>query len=115
MKCICDFFIKSILHFFFKDDFKFYQSGINSNDSYNDFLVFEELDYFPDNYVCIYSSSGNKVFETTRYNTNKNVFRGYLFFNKKAKLPVGFYFYIIHYKDNESIIGNKTGYIYLNH
>ncbi|WP_394749841.1 T9SS type B sorting domain-containing protein [Spongiimicrobium salis] len=88
-----------------------------NGDNVNDEFIIPNIELFPNNTVEIYNRWGVLVFQTSGYNNNTNVFRG--FSNGRATisqnegLPVGVYFYIVKYVD-----GNQTrtvnGYLYVN-
>ncbi|MFY0482852.1 gliding motility-associated C-terminal domain-containing protein [Flavobacterium sp. PLA-1-15] len=90
------------------------------NDGKNDYFFIDCLENYPDNSVEVYNRWGVKVFETKKYDTNGNVFRGYsdgrVTIDGSKKLPTGTYFYILNYKVQDA--GNnytkrKAGYLYL--
>jgi gliding motility-associated-like protein len=72
-----------------------------------------------DNTVEIYNRWGVKVFDTSNYGANGNVFKGYsegrVTVSKNELLPTGTYFYIltIKYSGNNSQTIKKAGYLYL--
>lgn len=96
-----------------------------NDDTKNDFFRIDGLaECSADNTVEIYNRWGVKVFETSNYASNGNVFKGYsdgrATLSKSELLPVGTYFYILNfkYKGSGSSSGKtikKTGYLYLNH
>lgn len=89
-------------------------------DGLNDFFMIEGIENYPDNKVDVYDRWGVKVYETTSYNTNGNVFKGIsegrLTVKKGDKLPVGTYFYIVDVKDAAGGTKlKKAGYLYINY
>lgn len=96
-------------------------NGVSPNgDRDNDYFFIENIQTVANNKVDIYNRWGIKVFSTTNYDTNDNVFRGY----SDARLtlgdgllPSGTYFYILEYdypiQDSIERI-KQTGYLYLN-
>jgi len=91
-----------------------------NGDGVNDFFNIDGIDKCStNNTVTVYNRWGVKVYETKAYNTNGNVFKGISegreTIDKEAKLPVGTYFYIINFMDdngNKNI--TKSGYLYIN-
>ncbi|MEP4882961.1 Ig-like domain-containing protein, partial [Maribacter dokdonensis] len=75
------------------------------------------IESFPNNTVKIYNRWGVLVFETSGYDNNGNAFKGLsngrVTIKKNDELPVGVYFYIINYANDQQ---NKSmnGYLYIN-
>lgn len=95
--------------------FVVYNAVSPNKDGLNDYLRIEGLDG-TQNEVEIYDSRGIKVFRTTAYGTNENVFNGFAnvknVFLKNEGLPDGTYFYILSVtKDNFTT--KQVGYLYL--
>jgi len=88
-----------------------------NGDGVHDVLSIRNLENFPNNTVKIYNRWGVLVFQTRAYNTNGNVFdgtsEGRVTLNQDSKLPVGTYFYIIDYEDDNGRMKQDSGYIYL--
>lgn len=102
-------------------DIVIYNGVTPDGDGDNDYFIIDHIKDFPKNTVEIYNRWGVKVFETSSYDTNGNVFRG--FSDGRATvtgtkiLPTGTYFYIIKYDYERPGIPKraitKTGYLYL--
>ncbi|NBL63580.1 T9SS type B sorting domain-containing protein [Flavobacterium sp. NST-5] len=97
-------------------------NGVTPNgDGLNDYFIIDGIRNYPNNKVMIYNRWGVKVFETTSYDSNGNVFNGYsegrATFNPEDRLPSGTYYYILTYEIPGST-GNrnieKAGYLYIN-
>lgn len=97
-------------------------NGISPNDDgLNDYFIIEGINKYPKNKVSIYNRWGVKVFETTNYNSNGNVFNGYSdakgTISRDNGLPSGTYFYVIEYEyqpqGGTSRTIKKAGYLYL--
>lgn len=93
-------------------------NGISPNgDGRNDFFFIKGIELYPDNTVEIYNRWGVKVFETQGYDNSASRFDGYsngrATINNSDLLPTGTYFYIIKYKDNNSM-RDLSGYLYIN-
>ena len=75
-----------------------------NDDGKNDTFLLDGIECFPNNTVEIYNRWGAKVFETTAYDNNQNVFKGISggkgTLSRNEKLPTGTYFYIINYEYN---------------
>lgn len=98
-------------------------NGVTPNDDgMNDYFIIDGITHYPNNRVSVYNRWGVKVFETTNYDSDGNVFNGRsdgrATFNPDKKLPSGTYFYVLTYEFQEAG-GNKrniekAGYLYLN-
>jgi len=103
-----------------KGDVVIYNFVSANGDGQNDFFRIDNIDRFPNNKVEIFNRWGVKVYDTSNYNSNDNVFRGYsegrVTMNKKEQLPSGTYYYIISYEykdESGSRMIKKTGYLHL--
>ncbi|SNR26439.1 C-terminal domain of CHU protein family protein, partial [Maribacter sedimenticola] len=89
---------------------------INPNTNDGAFTI-NNIESFPNNTVKIYNRWGVLVFETKGYDNVENVFRGIsngrVTVKKNEELPVGVYYYIIEYANNESS-RTMNGYLYIN-
>ena len=92
----------------------------NGNDK-NDYLIIDNIERYPNNQLQIFNRYGVKVYETSAYGSNGNVFTGYsegkMTVGKDGKLPTGTYYYILTYEKTDSPSGSQTvkkaGYIHL--
>ena len=91
----------------------------NGNDK-NDYLIIENIERYPNNRLEIFNRYGVRVFETTAYGSNGNVFKGYSegrITIGNDKLPTGTYYYILTYEKTDDPGGiqsvKKAGYIHL--
>ncbi len=95
-----------------------YMSPSNDNGK-NDFFRIKGINKYPDNSLKIFNRWGNKVFDTSGYNEQDNVFKGYsqgtLTINSRELLPTGTYFYVLKYRATEERdrVITKTGFLYL--
>jgi gliding motility-associated-like protein len=100
------------------DDLIIYNAVSPNGDGKNEYFKIAGIKNYPDNTVEIYNRWGVKVFETTAYDTNGNVFRGVsegrATVTSDGKLPDGTYFYIVNVKNNtgETIL-KEAGYLHL--
>ncbi|WP_339658103.1 Ig-like domain-containing protein [Flavobacterium frigidarium] len=89
-----------------------------NGDGFNDILVIENLDLYPENSVRIYNRWGVLVWDTTGYNSKNNYFHGKstgrLTIGGNEMLPTGTYFYVINYVNKDSVSIDTSGYIYIN-
>lgn len=95
-----------------------YNAVSANDDSKNDYFIIDGIEECPQNTVEIYNRWGVRVYETTAYNTNGNVFKGYsdgrITIAKNEKLPTGVYFYYINFLDEYGgIQTKKAGYLYI--
>lgn len=98
-----------------------YNGVTPNNDGLNDYFIIDGIRNYPNNKVTIYNRWGVKVFETTSYDSNGNVFNGYsegrATYNPEDRLPSGTYYYILTYEyTNGGTSRNieKAGYLYIN-
>lgn len=95
-------------------------NGVTPNeDGDNDYFEIRNIQNYPDNRVMVFNRWGVKVFETTNYDSQNNVFKGYA--DARATmgsgfLPTGTYFYVVEYTltgpQGEKRI-KKAGHLYL--
>lgn len=89
-------------------------------DGKNDYFFIDNINTLPNNKVEIFNRWGVKVFKTTQYDTNDNVFRGYSegrLTLGDGLLPTGTYFYVLSYdyvtaETSERV--EQAGFLYLN-
>lgn len=102
-------------------DVVIYNGVTPDGDGQNDYFVIDHIKDFPNNSVEVYNRWGVKVFETTNYDSNGNVFNGFsggrVTVTDTKILPTGTYFYIIKYVYEKPGIPareiKKAGYLYL--
>ncbi|MFW0738644.1 gliding motility-associated C-terminal domain-containing protein, partial [Flavobacterium sp. T12S277] len=89
-----------------------------NGDSKNERFYIQGLECYPSNTVEIYNRWGVLVFEMDNYNNEDRVFKGFsegrTTIKQSEGLPVGTYFYILKYRDNESNPHEQSGYLYIN-
>ena len=80
-------------------------------------FIINNIESFPVNTVEVYNRWGVKVFSTDGYNNADNAFTGIsngrVTIRQKEELPVGVYFYIINYVNNNEQ-RTLNGYLYIN-
>lgn len=96
-----------------------YNAVSPNGDGVNDYFFLDGIASCPHNKVEIYNRWGVKVYETSAYDTNGNVFRGISegrgTISQNEKLPTGTYFYILSFLDeNGGTKTKKAGYLYIN-
>lgn len=101
------------------DDLVVY-NAVSPDDSngLNDAFTIKNIENYPDNTVTIYDRWGNKVYETSHYNQNGNIFigeaSGETRYGNGVRLGQDTYFYTIEYrKDSNDTFRKKSGYLYL--
>lgn len=100
-------------------DVVIYQGVTPNNDGLNDYFIIDNINLFPENNVTIYNRWGKKVYETSNYNSNGNVFKGFSEHgNVKSgeMLPTGTYYYVVEYlydRDGENQWIKKVGFLHL--
>jgi gliding motility-associated-like protein len=76
------------------------------SDGKNDYMTITNIEFYPNNKLIIVNRWGDRVFETSGYDNNQNVFRG--FSDKGNKLPAGTYYYSLDLGDGSE---KMTGYL----
>ncbi|WP_164515311.1 Ig-like domain-containing protein [Flavobacterium ustbae] len=88
----------------------------NGDDQNGRFYV-KGLECYPENTVQIFNRWGVLVFEREHYNNDDIAFRGVsegrVTIKDSNGLPEGTYYYIIRYKDRQSLPHQEAGYLYL--
>ena len=89
-----------------------------NDDGVHDHLIISGLDIRPNNHIRIFNRWGVLVYETKSYDSSGNRFNGTsqarATMGKEEKLPVGTYFYVLHYEDVEGQYRTLSGHLYLN-
>ncbi len=89
-----------------------------NGDGVHDVLQISGLENFPNNTIRIYNRWGVMVFTTNGYDMEGNFFdgtsQGRVTVDVDNKLPVGTYFYILDYEDDNGNQQSLSGYIYIN-
>ena len=102
----------------FVNDIKVYDIMTPNGDGVNDVFSIEGIENFPNNTVEIYNRWGVKVYDTKGYGTAGNFFRGIsngrVTVQKEEELPVGTYYYIIIYVDDNGETQKLAGPLYIN-
>ncbi|WP_236642010.1 Ig-like domain-containing protein [Dokdonia sinensis] len=93
-------------------------NGVSPNgDGMNDTWIIPLLDRFPNNTVRLFNRWGVEVYGVDGYGQNGNTFRGFsegrATISQDEMLPVGTYYYVIEYVNNENKTIHRAGYIYL--
>ncbi|MDD2822447.1 MAG: Calx-beta domain-containing protein, partial [Flavobacterium sp.] len=85
---------------------KIFNAVSPNGDGNNDVLRIDGIECYPENTVEIYNRWGVLVFERNGYNNEDKAFigisEGRVTVNKKEALPVGTYYYIFKYKDQDA-------------
>ena len=100
------------LNIILPDDVVIWNAVSPNSDGNNDYLVIEDIELLPNNSLEIFNRWGAKVFSTSDYDSNGNVFRGYANDKTDKLLPTGTYFYILKYDASDQRV-EKVGYLYL--
>ncbi len=82
---------------------KIYNAISANGNGQNDFLIIENIEFYPINTLEIYSRDGDLVYTQNAYGTNGNIFRGFAnvdgVFGPDNPLPTGTYMYVFTYLD----------------
>ena len=101
-----------------EEDIEVFNVVTPNGDGVHDVLSIRGLEDFPNNTIRIYNRWGVQVYATNAYNTQGNVFdgtsQGRATVDVDNKLPVGTYFYILDYVNDDDIQKSLSGYIYIN-
>jgi hypothetical protein len=83
---------------------KIYNALSLNDDGKNDYMVIENIEYYPINTLEVYNRNGQLVFETDNYGQYNNYFYGKANVNgvvsPSSKLPTGSYLYVFKYFDS---------------
>lgn len=89
-----------------------------NGDGLNDVFVISGIQNYPRNTVRIYNRWGVEVYGTEGYGQNDNFFRGISegrsTINGDEKLPVGTYYYVLEYVDDNEATQKLAGPLYIN-
>ncbi len=100
------------------DELQVYNVVTPNGDGAHDHLTIEGIQNFPNNTIRIYNRWGVLVYTTRAYDTQGNVFdgtsEGRVTVAQDNKLPVGTYFYILEFEDDNGVMQTRNGYLYLN-
>ncbi len=101
-------------------DVVIYNGVSPDGDGINDYFIIDNINHFANNHVSIYNRWGRKVYETTNYDSNGNVFKGIAegvgVVGSGEKLPTGTYYYVVEYlydRDGQNQWIKKVGYMHL--
>ena len=100
------------------DDIEVFNVVTPNGDGVHDVLTIDGLENFPNNTIRIYNRWGVQVYQTRAYNTQGNVFdgtsEGRVTVEQDNRLPVGTYFYILEYENENGNMESISGYLYIN-
>ena len=89
-----------------------------NGDGRNDVFTIKGIQLFPDNRVRIFNRWGIEVFNTQGYGLNNNFFtgesEGRTTINAESQLPAGTYYYVLEYLDNQDVLQQLAGPLYIN-
>ncbi|MFK7750617.1 MAG: gliding motility-associated C-terminal domain-containing protein, partial [Kordia sp.] len=89
-----------------------------NGDGLNDVFTIRGIQNFPDNNLKIYNRWGVKVCDVDGYGQGNKFFRGYsegrVTIAKDDRLPVGTYYYVLSYVDENGNRQEKAGPLYIN-
>jgi gliding motility-associated-like protein len=83
-----------------------YNAVSANQDAFNEFLIIENIENYPENTFSLFNRWGDKIFEIENYDNKERVFRGKSNINGEKDLVNGTYFYVIQAsRDNLKING----------
>ncbi|MEL6988463.1 MAG: gliding motility-associated C-terminal domain-containing protein, partial [Bacteroidota bacterium] len=89
-----------------------------NGDGLNDVFVIRGIKKFPNNTLRIFNRWGVEVFSTQGYGQDGNFFRGEsngrATVNPERLLPVGTYYYVLEYTNEEGVLRQLAGPLYIN-
>ena len=95
------------------DDVVVWNAVSTNPDGKNDYFRIEGITDLPNNTLEIFNRYGVRVFKTSNYDTNGNVFKGFANNIVSTHLPSGTYFYVLQYDANSGERVGKSGFIFL--
>ncbi|HZL11045.1 MAG TPA: gliding motility-associated C-terminal domain-containing protein, partial [Prolixibacteraceae bacterium] len=101
-----------------EDDLEVFQLLTPDGDGMNDRFIIRNIEEYPNNTMKIFNRWGVIVYEVESYGTGDNFFtgesKGRVTISSHKQLPVGTYYYILSYTNENNVVKNRTGYIYIN-
>ncbi|VXC33259.1 conserved hypothetical protein [Flavobacterium sp. 9AF] len=101
-----------------EDDLEIFNLVTPNGDNDNDVFVIRNIELYPNNSVEIYNRWGVLVYEAIGYGQNGKYFRGVsegrVTISQASELPVGTYFYIVKYVNDNGENKERSGYLYIN-
>jgi gliding motility-associated-like protein len=101
-----------------EDNLEVYSSLTPNGDGNNDVLIIRNIENYPENNVSIFNRWGITVYDVDGYGQDNKYFKGIsegrITINSQDELPIGTYFYIIKYKNNNGEQKQRSGYLYIN-
>ena len=101
-----------------EDNLEVYSSLTPNGDGNNDVFIIRNIENYPENNVSIFNRWGITVYDVDGYGQDNKYFKGIsegrITINSQDELPIGTYFYIIKYKNNNGEQKQRSGYLYIN-
>jgi len=101
-----------------EDDLEVFDIMTPNDDGLNDVLVIRGIQNYPVNTLEIYNRWGVKVYGVEGYGVNSNFFKGIsdgrTTISRGEQLPIGTYYYILVYVNNEGVTKRLAGPLYIN-
>ncbi len=101
-----------------EEDVEVYNGVTPDGDNSNDIFIIRGIDRFPDNTVQIFNRWGVEVYFREGYLNDSDAFNGTsqarATINRGKELPVGTYYYILKFVNDDGVTRQQAGYLYLN-
>ncbi|WP_188476229.1 DUF7507 domain-containing protein, partial [Dokdonia pacifica] len=101
-----------------EEDVEVFNGVTPDGDNSNDIFIIRGIDRFPDNTVQIFNRWGVEVYFREGYLNDTDAFDGTsqarATLNKGKELPVGTYYYILRFVNDDGETRQQAGYLYLN-
>jgi len=101
-----------------EEDIEVFNGVTPDGDNSNDVFIIRGIDRFPDNTVQIFNRWGVEVYFREGYLNDADAFDGTsqarATLNRGKELPVGTYYYILRYVNDDGESRQQAGYLYLN-
>ncbi|WP_281987005.1 PKD-like domain-containing protein [Aquimarina aggregata] len=101
-----------------EDGIEVFNAVTPNGDGDHDVLIIANIEKFPKNELKIFNRWGVLVYEMQGYGINGKFFsgesNGRTTVAKERQLPVGTYFYILTYENNDRVVKRKSNYLYIN-
>ena len=99
------------------DDLEIFNAVTPNGDGSNDVFTISNIESYPDNELHIYNRWGVEVYNAKGYGQNGEYFSGESGGRATVEqgdlLPVGTYFYILRYRNNQGDDKKRAGYLYI--
>ena len=99
------------------DELEIFNAVTPDGDENNGVFTIRNIELYPNNELHIFNRWGVEVYNTKGYGQDGKYFSGEsggrITIQQNEKLPVGTYFYVLSYKNNQGTTKKRSGYLYI--